>query len=312
MTCQNCGHENAPEAHFCASCGNPFASNVAQPGLRQFERHSDDLQQRNLGELINETYYTYKRNFKTFPVIASVPQIPLLVASVSPDPGSILFSLLVGLLLIPLAAGATIYAVARQYVSQRVGVAESHSRVLSKVIYLIVAGLLIGIPILLIIVIELYLFVITIYSYLFLITITGPILLFFITIVHPILLYLVVVWFFTPQAIILEDKGSLAAFRRSRALVKGSWWRVSGIGVVFVLIMLGLFSIATLSTVVFASLPAVVFTSLPTILGGIVTVIISAVVFPIVYIGGTLTYIDLRVREEGYNLDMMASEMQLS
>ncbi len=83
MTCQNCGHENSSEARFCASCGNPLTSNVVQPDLRQTERVSGDLQPRDLGDIISETYYVYRNHFKPFLIIASVPQIPLIVASVS-------------------------------------------------------------------------------------------------------------------------------------------------------------------------------------------------------------------------------------
>ena len=279
MTCQNCGHENAPEAHFCASCGNPFASNVVQPDLRHFEQLSGGLQPRNLGELLIETYYVYRRNFWPFLFIAAVPQGPLLIASVSPEPGSILFSLL-GLLLIPLAAGATIYAVVRQHQVKMLDVRECFRYSLQMVVMLIVVIILVALAL------------------------VASVILAFILIGVPLFFYILVIWFFAPHAIIIERRDPISALGRSRELVRGNWWRVFGIGVVFVLIILGLSSITTL--------PAVVFASLPTLLENIIAVIISAVLFPIAYIGGTLVYIDLRVRKEGYNLDMMASEVNRS
>ena len=47
-----------------------------------------------------------------------------------------------------------------------------------------------------------------------------------------------------------------------------------------------------------------------TIVGNVIITMVSALLFTIMYIAGTLVYIDLRVRKEGYNLDMMASEVR--
>ena len=279
MTCQNCGHENSSEARFCASCGNPLTSNVVQPDLRQTERVSGDLQPRDLGDIISETYYVYRNHFKPFLIIASVPQIPLIVASVSPDPGAILFSLL-GLLLIPLAAGATIYAVVQQHLVQTLDVGKCFSYSLQVVVMLILTIILI------------------------VLALVASVILMFILVGIPLFFYFLMIWFFAPHAIIIEGRNPISALGRSRELVYGSWWRVFGIGVVIVLIIIGLSVIITLI--------ALVLSSLSPILGSIATIIMSTMLFPITYVAGTLVYIDMRVRKEGYNLDVMASETQRS
>lgn len=276
MTCQNCGHENSSEARFCASCGNPLTSNVVQPDLRQTERVSGDLQPRDLGDLIIETYYVYRNHFKPFLIIASVPQIPLIVASVSPDPGAVLFSLL-SLLLIPLAAGATIYAVVQQHLVKMLDVAECFSYSLQMVVMLILTIILIALAL------------------------VASAILAFILVGIPLFFYFLVIWFFAPHAIIVEGRNPISALGRSRELVRGNWWRVFGI---IAPIFIVLFLIATI--------PNFVPSLLTTIVGNVIIAVVSALLFPIVYIAGTLVYIDMRVRKEGYNLDMMASEMQRS
>ena len=277
MTCQNCGHENVSEARFCASCGNPLASYGVQPDLRQTKQVPGDLQPRDLGDLLTETYNVYKRNFWVFLVIATMPQGPLLVASVSSGTGSLLFSLL-GFLLIPLAAGATIYAVVQQHLSKVLTVGECFRYSFQMVVMLTLAYILVTLALI------------------------ASAFLSLILVGIPLIFYLLVIWFFALHAIIIEGKSPISALRRSNDLVKGSWWRVFGIGVVFVLVMIGLFLVALI--------PVGILTFLTPVLGSVFFAVISTVLFPITYIAGTLIYIDLRVRKEGYNLDMMALEVR--
>src|SRR5205085_6541713 len=48
--------------------------------------------------------------------------------------------------------------------------------------------------------------------------------------------YLIVRWIFIPETVVLERKGAFAALSRSGELVRGSWWRVFGIGLVLFLL----------------------------------------------------------------------------
>ena len=82
---------------------------------------------------------------------------------------------------------------------------------------------------------------------------------------------------------------------------RGSWWRVFGIGVVFVLIEFGLLMVSLIAASILASLiPA---------MGDILNTGVGALLFPINAVGATLVYLDLRVRKEGYTLEEMASEI---
>ena len=94
----------------------------------------------------------------------------------------------------------------------------------------------------------------------------------------------------------VEGTSAIAALGRSREHTKGSWWRLFGIGIII---------ISALYVAVFiASISISFFPFADTIFIAVTSVVIT----PIVLIGGTATYIDLRIRE-GYSLDDMAEEM---
>ena len=112
--------------------------------------------------------------------------------------------------------------------------------------------------------------------------------------------YLLVIWFFAFEAIMIEGKESIAALGRSRELVRGNWWRLFGVGVVFVLIF-GAVSIAG----GIAGLVLEIFSPVP---GQLAFTAATVLVFPVMSIGRTLVYLDLRVRKENYNLGVLAAE----
>ena len=129
----------------------------------------------------------------------------------------------------------------------------------------------------------------------------GSVILWLVVIGIPLFFYLAVSLFFYIQPIMLEGQGPTAALGRSRELVRGSWWRIFGIGVVFVVIagVLGLIG----------SIPAIILGSISPVLADVATAAVQVLILPISYIGATLVYFDLRVRKEGYTLDMMALEV---
>jgi hypothetical protein len=83
--------------------------------------------------------------------------------------------------------------------------------------------------------------------------------------------------------------------------VKGTWWRVFGIGIVFLVLIGALYlpgGVAGLILGVFSDT-----------LGSLVFTLTNVLVFPLFSISATLVYIDLRVRKEGYSLEIMAAEL---
>ena len=171
-----------------------------------------------------------------------------------------------------LADGAIIFAVLRQYLGRDIGVGESYRMAQGRFWSLLVGfigfvAVLVGCGILALIIIGI-----------------------------PLFFYAFVALIFFPQVIVVEGKTPIDALGRSRRLVRGSWWRAFGIGIVFLIIILGI------------SIPSIIALILSPIAGAIVGAVTSSITTPISSIGITLVYFDLRVRNEGYTLKTMASE----
>ena len=225
---------------------------------------------------MDETFRIYRGSFWPFVRIAVIPQMPLLLSVVTPSVLSAVLSI-IGLLFGIFAGAATIWAVAQQYTGQEIDVGECYRRAWGRVISLVAAVFILAVVLI------------------------GCAVLMLVLVGIPLFFYVLVIWFFAWQAIIMERKGPIEALRRSRGLVRGSWWRVFGIVIVFGVIVLAL------------QIPAL-------ILGGILgrfsgaagNVVLAAarvLTFPIGSIGATLLYLDLRVRKEGYTLEAMASDV---
>ena len=208
--------------------------------------------------------------------MALLAQAPLLGSVAGPGWSDIVLSV-IGVFATIFVSAAMVVAVAQHYTGRRIDVGECFYRAWSRVISLLVA-----------------------YVLLFLALVVALILV-FIVIGIPLLFCLLVNWFFVGQAIMMERMHPIDALRRSQALVKGSWWRVFGIGAVFVLVLFGL--------AIFVSIPAVLLGLARAPLGSILGVLANALVLPVAAVGTTLVYLDLRVRKEGYTLEAMASEL---
>jgi hypothetical protein len=119
-------------------------------------------------------------------------------------------------------------------------------------------------------------------------------------------------WAVAAPALLLENLGVLAALRRSYRLVRGSFWRVFGIGLltaVIAYIIRQLFSIPfALVGGLFSSFQgddsfgAILIQLLITDIG---TVLAGAVLFPFTAGVVALLYLDLRMRREGLDVDLM-------
>lgn len=281
MTCHRCGNDNPTDALFCVNCGTPLVAELvsstgalSQTGTGQPDTGS--LPYRDLRGLIDETFSVYQRNFLPFFLIAPVPQVPLLVAVGTPNAVALLLYIF-GAILSVLAFGATIHAVIQQQLGRSVNVGESYKRAWQSSVPLIIAGIIVALALM------------------------ASAILMFIMVGIPLFIYILVVWYFYMPPIMLEGKSPTAALRRSRELVRGSWWRVFGIVVVFVLISIGL-SVVSL-------IPTSILTFLIPVLGDIFSVGVQALIFPVTAVAATLVYLDLRIRKEGYTLGEMASEI---
>ena len=206
MRCPACGTWNPPVADFCSGCGASMGSGAyRQPGWA-----TGSVAPRLLGDLLGDTFRVYGSRFEVFFLIALVPQIPTFIGTLISMPAafSIILSL-VGLVIGVVATGATAFAVAGQYLQRPMSVGDCYGRAWGRVVSLVGSSIV------------------------FFIALAISVLLVVIVIGIPLFFYVLVRWFFYAPAVILEGKkGPLESLRRSRELVRGSWWRVFGIGIV--------------------------------------------------------------------------------
>ena len=289
--CTGCGAENVHGATSCASCGEPLqalpAGRVGTSPASDSDAHpyyppsgytpaTGVLIPRNLDGLLGETFRVYRESFLGFYFIALIAQIPSLIGEIVPMPqGLFILLVVVGVAMSIIAAGATIYAVASQYLGRAITISQCYARAWSRVLSLLTSTLA---------------FILA--SAILIASIIGI----------PLFFYILVRWFFYTEAIMIEGKrGPREALGRSYGLVRGSWWRVFGIGVVFV-VLLALIGLV-------ASVPGSIVVGFSPIAGAILLSIFGTAVTPIAFIGSAMVYLDLRIRNEAYTLGTMASEV---
>ena len=182
-----------------------------------------------------------------------------------------------GVFLSILAGGASVSAVVDQHLGRPIDVWGCYKRAWNRVLSLVVVFLVVSLAL------------------------SGSAILMIIIVGIPLFFWLLVVWFYATEAIIIEGEDPISALGRSYGLVKGTWWRVFGIGVVFVLVLI------TLSIV--GGIPALVVASINPVTGALLSAVVSSLILPVFLIGRTLVYFDLRARKERYTLEVLASEV---
>jgi Membrane domain of glycerophosphoryl diester phosphodiesterase len=129
----------------------------------------------------------------------------------------------------------------------------------------------------------------------------------------PAILLLILInvrWIFREQTILLEQLNAVNGLRRSWNLISGSFFRVLFIGVVLFIFVYVLAAVPTgaaqFSLMIF--LPGSLV--LTTVLNSVITTLVELLVAPIQVAVLTLLYYDLRVRREGYDLELKARELE--
>lgn len=143
----------------------------------------------------------------------------------------------------------------------------------------------------------------------------------------PFSIYFAVRWGFVFEVLLLEKTNVKNAFKRSSELVRGTWWRVFGLLVLIVLLsvaILYIFEISLGSIFILAkaaggtdykeliqwSVMEEDLSSSNLIFYAIMTcadLILKTLIFPIWVIGITLLYFDLRIRKEGFDIEMQVN-----
>lgn len=248
------------------------------------------LPERNLGDLLNETFAIYGRHFWQFIGLVAAVQVPFSFLALVPPENipAFIAAGIVGFLATVLAYGAAVFAVGQHYVADEITITSCYRRVWWRVVSLLAMGIILG-------------------FFVALVAVTAILIIpAVVTVVY------LVYWSIAVQAVIIEGFKPVAAMKRSFGLIRGSWWRVFGITLVFGLVSLGL---GILLTAPFAIAGRVAApdeaTTLSTALNVLGSMVVAVVVPPVGFIAGTLIYYDLRVRKENYDFAALSREMGL-
>ena len=259
--------------------------------------YTPQLRPLSIGEILDAGFKLFRNRFATLMGCVLIPFVPLtilgtiLVASAdenafdvnapASDSGSALVANLIDNIVSGAAAAVAIAACFRvisgAYLGERTGVGSSLRYGLSRLPALIVAY------------IAMY---IAVAIGLVLILVPG--------------IFLAVKWSMTFAVIVAERAGPFRAMGRSWTLTRGHWWRTFG-----TLAVVGLLAFV-LTVVLFAAFGAFIATSdsISELTVAVLTVLISVVVltatYPLVAAIVAVLYYDLRVRTEGFDLQLLA------
>ena len=252
----------------------------------------------SVGQILDRAFVLYRNNFARFIAIIAIVQVPLnllmvLVRNVMPhlavsaEGGSpeLMLPTMIGLwllllLMIPaqqLSIGALAKCVSESYLGREATVGQVYRFVWPKLWRLLGAAILVA-----------------------LIVMAGCLLL-----IIPGIIFSV--WYIlTSQTIVIEDRGVTEAMTRSKSLIAGNFWKVLGLSAVIVLI-------AWIASGMIIA-PGVIITMViepkdPLVSALIVqpfSLIGEVLVAPIGAAAMILLYYDLRIRKEGFDLEMLA------
>lgn len=206
-------------------------------------------------------------------------------------------------IILPLIQGGLTRTISESFLGRKVGAGQALSFALRKALPLIFTAILYGLAVLLAGVIAGLVSVLG-----FMVSdVLGVLAL--ILLVLPAILACAIYLILYNQVVVIEGKGYVAALSRSARLVSGHFWRMLGLGILFV-ILAGIMEMigALPSTLVAFFMPSggsVLFAT-------IWNALIRALVTPITLIGLTLVYFDLRMRKEGFDLEIMAQNIGAS
>ncbi|HVX29291.1 MAG TPA: glycerophosphoryl diester phosphodiesterase membrane domain-containing protein [Nitrolancea sp.] len=255
----------------------------------------------NVSDLIDETFRIFRRHFLLFVKIGAVLMIPIGLieiiqqVAVQQHADDLEFNLLTSGLVTLVRAivylavlSAIIYAMSEIRMGRVPTVSEAYNEGMAHYLPMLWIGLI-------------YWFILLLLT----ITILG----------FPFAVYLSICWLFGMHVAVIEGKRGMAALSRSKALVKGHWWRVIGISIL-VSIIVGIISVifsapsTILGVMIAFGRDGETFRAIGAAIGVIFSTAGTIITGPIIYIASVLLYYDLRARKEGLDLEMMASQTE--
>ncbi len=245
-----------------------------------------------VGEILDTSFTLYRRHFAALATVALVcTGLPLVLRLFLEAGGGFMSNLtlafLYGLSLVVLnliATGATVFIVSESYLGRPITAGEALRRATPHIGRILVCSMLMA-------------FIIGLGF--FLLVVPGVMLATGLALAIP--------------SVVLEPRSASAALSRSWELTRGSRWRIFALAfTLLILLYVPVVAITGLLAVVLPQAsgerfgPASVSTVAAIAIGGVVQMFI----YPLFYCVLTVTYYDLRVRKEGFDLELLASTLQ--
>jgi hypothetical protein len=247
----------------------------------------------SVGEILDTSFSLYRRHFGALATVSLVCSgLPLVLRLFVEAAGGMFTHLTLTLVyflslvvLSLIATGATVFIVSESYLGRPLTARDALTRATPYMGRILIASLLMGLVIML---------------GLFLMVIPGIILGVGLAVAIP--------------AVVLEaGRSASGALSRSWELTRGSRWRIFGLGItLFVLLYVPVLAISGMVAVLLPGGSAAAFgpSSTATIVALAIGGVIQLFIYPLFYCVLTVTYYDLRVRKEGFDLELLASSLQ--
>jgi hypothetical protein len=279
------------------------------------------LRPRSVSELVDAAFQLLRRDYLQHVLVVALPMVPWLVASmfymrmlgIDPNqpelsklgPAYWAFSGIGGSVLYVLLEGAMVLGVSDAYFGRPVDVWNVHGRAFARLLAMFGAGLLRNLTIFGSIVVAAIGMALLAPAFKGLSLGAGVGAVFvaiFLVIVPPI--YFAARYFATLPALLLEDIGPIQAMKRSAELTKGEFGRVIKAMLLMFVLYIG-FTIAVLLVIgAFMAKAASV--------GQVLAAVANVLVLPVFGAIQTLLYYDLRIRKEGYDIEVMSQALGAS
>jgi uncharacterized membrane protein len=242
----------------------------------------------SVGEILDVSFTLYRRHFATLGTIAVLCSgIPMLLSLYIQASGGIFYNLPLALVyyvtftvLSSIATAATVFVVSESYLGRPLSARDALRRATPLLARLIICSLLFAI-----------------------IVGIGFFFLFF----PGVILFCGLLLAF-PSLVLEPGISPTGALSRSWSLTRGSRWRMFGLLVTIALLLyVPLVGFGTVAAVV---LPGGAFGATAATLTLAVVGVLQMLLYPLLYCVLTVAYYDLRVRKEGFDLEVLASTLQ--
>jgi uncharacterized membrane protein len=247
----------------------------------------------SVGEILDTSFTLYRRHFGALATVSLVcTGLPLVLRLFVEAAGGLFAHLtlalvyFLGLVVLSLVAtGATVFIVSESYLGRPLTAREALMRATPYMGRILIASLLMAVVI-------------------------G---LGFLLIVFPGVILAVGLAVAIPAVVLESGQSASGALSRSWELTRGSRWRIFGLGItLFVLLYIPVVAIGGVMAMLIPSGATAGFgaTSTATIVALAIGGVVQLFIYPLFYCVLTVTYYDLRVRKEGFDLELLASSLQ--